>query len=125
MMTLAIMALLMGGLAFNANAQDKTAKTNNKQAASKEVVKKASSTSNVEKMLGDYEAAVKKCVSMYNALQQKNKTVKADPKEFDQLLANAEKLKAQLEQTKGQMDRTQLSRFKLANDNLAKVYKKS
>ena len=132
-LTFAIMALLFGGLAFNANAQ-KPIKAK-KSAKTVEAVKgaKADAKTNergakakpvdYDKLIKDYEQAVEKCVSLYNAIQVTDNG-KQGAKDFEQSLSKAENLKSQLEAAKPQLNRTQVDRFNKANQKLLQVYKK-
>ena len=118
-MTLAIIAFLMGGFCFNANAQDRKAQNTVKKEAS--TTKKAQKT-DMEKTLKDFEQAVDKCVSLHKAMQNVDNTAKNSTKEFDTALAKAEKLKATLEKAKDQLTRSQTDRFQKAVTKLSQVY---
>lgn len=120
-LTLAIMAILLGGFAFNANAQKKTTKPDEKKSTTT-VVKKDTQGETNEKLLKDYESAVEQCLTMYN--NSKNGNVKVDPKAFDKSLSTAENLKAQLEKVQKELSRKQVDRFNKATKKLSQVYKK-
>ena len=134
-LTFAIMALLFGGLAFNADAQNKKPIKTKKSAQTVQAAKgaKADAKTNergakakpvdYDKMIKDYEQAVEKCVSLYNALQVVDNG-KQGAKDFEQSLSKAENLKSQLEAAKPQLNRTQVDRFNKANQKLLQVYKK-
>lgn len=119
-LTFVIMAFLMGGMVFNANAQDrKDTKKAKKETVSKKVVKE-----DWNKTLKEYEAAVDNCVSVFNKMQKDpgNKTL---GNEFNKALQKAETLKSKLENAKAQLDRTQVDRLNKANKKLSVVYAKS
>jgi len=134
-LTFAIMALLFGGLAFNANAQNKKPIKAKKSAQTTQVAKGAKGDAKTnerkakakpvdyDKLIKDYEQAVDKCVSLYNALQIAENGKQA-AKDFEQSLSKAENLKGQLEQAKDQLNRTQVDRYNKANQKLLQVYKK-
>ena len=119
-MTLAIVAFLLGGFCFNANAQERKAQTPAKKEAS---AKKAVSTKEgSDKLVKEYEVAVDQCVSCYQAMQKGDKTSKTG--NFTKLLAKAEDLKGKLEKTKDQLNRSQLDRYNKATQKLSVVYTK-
>ena len=123
-LTFALTALLLGGFAFNANAQNRKASPAKAKASveKKATVKKGNDT---EKMVTDYEQVVDKCISLYKELQNVDKNHdKVNTKPFDQTLAKAETLKAKLEKAKDQMNRTQVDRYLKATEKLQQVYKK-
>ena len=113
------MALLMGGFAFNANAQDRTAKPAEKKAA---VAKKGIKATDMEKSLKQFEEAVDKCVSLHKALKNQGDNAKNGTKEFDTALAKAETLKGNIEKAKDQLSRSQVDRFQKAVAKLSQVY---
>jgi type III secretory pathway component EscV len=123
-LTFAILALLLGGLTVNANAQKRT-KSNAKETA---VAKKVGKEVDWEKTLKEYEGAVDQCVSIYKKMQKAQKEVKDENgyknlvKQFNDSLAKAEGLKAQLEKVRSELTRSQVNRFNKANKKLAKVY---
>lgn len=134
-MTFAIMALLLGGLTLNANAQDKKVTTgkqtkqnvsvtskkadDKKKAEEKEKLAKAEDWTSLIK---EFEVAVDQTVKAYEKMQATGG--KADPKEFNKYLAQAEGLQARIDKAKEVLDRTQSSRFAKAKEKLSKVYKK-
>ena len=119
-MTLAIVAFLLGGFCFNANAQERKAQNPVKKEAS---AKKAVTTKEgSDKLVKEYEVAVEQCVNCYKEMQKGTNTSKTG--NFSKLLAKAEDLKAKLEKTKDQLDRTQLDRFNQATKKLSVVYTK-
>lgn len=127
-MTFAFMALLIGGFAYNANAQ--VATTNQQKKAEKSEVKseepqvsnqKANKVEELDKSLTEYEQAVDNCVSIYQMMQNNNQKDKDYTKEFDSSLAKAEKLKGQLEKLRLKMNRTQVNRLNKANEKLSKI----
>ena len=128
MITFALMALLIGGFAYNANAQ--VATTNQQKKVEKREVKseepqvsnqKADNGEELNKSLTEYEQAVDNCVSIYQMMRDNNKKDKDYTKEFDSSLAKAEKLKGQLEKYRLKMDRTQVDRLNKANEKLSKI----
>lgn len=119
-LTFAIMALLMGGFAFNANAQDRTAKPQKKAVIEKKADKPA--TTDMEKTLKQFEQAVDKCVSLHKALQNQGDNAKNATKEFNAALAKAETLKSNIEKAKDGMSRSQVDRFQKAVAKLSQVY---
>lgn len=146
-MTLAIMALLMGGLTFTANAQIKVAKPNKPAAASqtkkndkkatgltsekKEAAKAEKKAAEQEKLaqsedwnavIKEFELTVEETIAAYETMQKSGD--KADPKAFNKCLSKAENLQSKIEKAKSVLDRTQASRFAKAKEKLAKVYKK-
>lgn len=127
-MTFAFMALLIGGFAYNANAQ--VATTNQQKKAEKSEVKseepqvsnqKANKVEELDKSLTEFEQAVDNCVSIYQMMQNNNQKDKDYTKEFDSSLAKAEKLKGQLEKLRLKMNRTQVNRLNKANEKLSKI----
>ena len=148
-MTLAIMALFIGGLTFSANAQIKTNRTTapkqetvkkadkpnaltseKKEAAKaekqaveqKELEKKQIKSEDWNKQIKEFETVVDKCVSAYEKIQKNNdKSSKNDSKEFDTYLQKAQNLKAKIEKGKPALDRTQVDRYNKACEKLSKV----
>ena len=104
--TTAIVAFLMGGFAFNANAHEI-------QTASVSM----GENENWDKKLDDYKAAVDECVNAYEQ-SKKDKTV-----DYKALLGKALKLKAPLQtaKDKGQLSRSQVKRFNDITKELNKV----
>lgn len=118
------MALLLGGFAFNASAQTEL-KFNNKGKSSKVVVKNAQAKGeDLNKEITKYENAVEECLNIYNAMQTKTGQVKYTAKDFNTALEHAEALKAQIEKSKANLNRTQANRFNKATEKLLKVYQK-
>lgn len=132
-LTFAIVALLMGGFAINADAQNrKSAKQTKKEAVStkKKVATvettEAGTTKNVvnnkcETLVKDFEQAVDQCVAAYKA---KEKSQGAKETNFDKLLAKAEDLKAKIEKSKEDLNKDQADRFAKATAKLMQVYTK-
>ncbi len=121
--TLAMMALLLGGFAINANAQESLKyKSNKKTNQTTVVVSKDIQGENIEKQLKDYEQAVEQCLTLYNSMQKGDKTAKSNSKEFQTLLTKAENLKKNLENSRKDMTRSQVNRFNNASKKLLKVY---
>lgn len=119
-LTFAIMALLLGGFAFNANAQERSTKAASEKKATKTEVTK--SKTDMEKTVKDFEQAVDKCVSLYKAIKGQDTKAKSSTKDFDNALAKAEKLKSTIEKSKDQLNRSQAERFQKAVDKLKQVY---
>lgn len=119
-LTLAIMAVLLGGFAFSANAQEKSTVSNDTKNTA--IVKKATSDDATEKTLKQYENAVDQCVKLFKNLNQPDS--KNDRKAFDKALSTAEGLKAQLNKMQKSLDEAQLKRFNMANQKLSQVFPK-
>lgn len=123
-MTFAFMALLIGGFAYNANAQVATTSQQRTAVQSEEpqVSSQKPGKIDLNKTLTEYEQAVDNCVSIYQKMHDNTeKQVKDYSKEFEASLANAEKLKGQLEKYRLKMNRTQVARLNTANEKLSKV----
>lgn len=122
------MALLIGGFAYNANAQVATS-TQPKKVEKSEVKSEEPQVTNqkpgkveeLNKTLTEYEQAVDNCVSIYQMMKDNTQKGKDYTKEFDSSLAKAEKLKALLEKYRLKMDRTQVDRLNKANEKLSKI----
>ncbi len=125
--TFAIMALLMGGFAANANAQGKDDATKESNTAkttlTTSTVKTTSNTETVavkedwNKVIANYEETVNKCV----ALNDTEKGTKA----FTDALDKALSLKTKIEKVKDQLNRTQIHRFNEATAKLNKLMAKN
>lgn len=121
-LTFVIMAFLMGGFVLSANAQNTL---NFKNKSKKAVVKNPQVTGeDWNKVLTDYENAVENCLNVYNAMQNKDNSIKANSDEFERYLNQAETLKNKLEKAKASLNRTQVNRFNKATQKLSKVYQK-
>ena len=118
-LTFAMMAFLLGGFAFNANAQVRTTKPADKKAVKSEVTK---NKTDMDKTIKDFEQAVDKCVSLYKGLKNNDAKAKNNTKEFDTALAKAEQLKTNIEKSKDQLNKSQSERFQKAVDKLKQVY---
>ena len=117
------MALLLGGFAFNANAQGtKEVKKGESKAKTTTMDKKIAKSENMDKTIKDFEETVDKCVTLYQAINNPTKGAKNSTKAFDNALAKAEKLQAKLEKAKDQLNRGQVDRFQKAADKLKQVY---
>lgn len=118
------MALLIGGFAYNANAQV-TKKTQQQTTVKSDVPQtssqNASRVEDVNKTLTEYEQVVDRCVSLYQKMNKNDNKGNDLAKEFANSLAEAEKLKNQLEKYRPQMNRTQVNRLNKANEKLSKV----
>lgn len=122
------MALLIGGFAYNANAQvatkpqqQTTEKGTVKSDAPQTSSQNASRIEDVNKTLTEYEQLVDRCVSLYQKMNNNDNKGKDLAKEFANSLAEAEKLKNQLEKYRPQMNRTQVNRLNKANEKLSKI----
>lgn len=113
-LTLAIIAFLVGGFAYNANAQTETKPQTQSS--------RDQNSNSYEKLVKDYETAVEQCVNCYYEMQKPNSTVKTS--NFTKLLAKAESLKKQVEGVKDQLNRTLASRVNKATSKLSVVYQK-
>ena len=130
--TFAIMALLIGGFAFNASAQDKKAsnsiktskKTVKQEVQQTQQPKKEAKGEDWNKVLKEYEQAVDNCVKIYQKMQKSGVSGKDVSKEFNAALTKAENLKKKIEGAKASLDRTQVDRFNKANQKLQQVYAK-
>lgn len=105
-MTLAIMAFLVGGFAYNANAQ-KTLKTQD-----------------WNQVLDEYDGAVNTCVAMFQKMQKDENYGKSASaqKEYKVVLKTAENLKAKLEKAANVLDKKQGERFNALTKKLSQVY---
>lgn len=112
-LTLAIIAFLVGGFAYNANAQETKPQTQST---------KDQNSNSFEKLVKDYESAVEQCVNCYYEMQKPGSTVKTS--NFNKLLSKAENLKKQVEGVKDQLNRTLASRVNKATSKLMVVYQK-
>lgn len=123
-LTFAIVAFLLGGFAFNANAQDRKAQNQSKkQTVSSQKANVGTVTKDsVEKMVKDYEKAVDKCISTYKATLKGDDTAKTA--NFNKVLAETEALKAKLDKSKDLLSKDQSDRVERATQKLAQVYKK-
>jgi hypothetical protein len=123
-LTFVTMAILLGGFVFNANAQiSMNGKKSNK--GQTVVAKDLQVTGeNWEKVLTDFEQAVEKCLTVYNAMQKKDGPVRYNPKDFNKYLNRAETLRDKLDKAKAELNRTQVDRFNKASKKLLQVYQK-
>lgn len=119
-LTFAIMAVLMGGFAFSANAQGKNTLPNDKKDTA--TVKTDANNDATEKTLKQYEDAVDQCVQLFKNLNKQDG--KNDTKAFDKALATAEGLRTQLEKMKKNFNEEQLKRFNTASQKLSQVFPK-
>lgn len=114
-MTFAVMAFLIGGLTFNASAQDAKGKTK-----SKAKVEKTQTEENYDQMLKDYEANVNKYIEAYEkALKGGDKTAEKNGTEYKTYLKKAQELEAKLEKAKDKLNRTQVEKFVKIKEKLA------
>jgi glycine cleavage system protein P-like pyridoxal-binding family len=121
----AVMALLIGGFAFTANAQEKVTKKATETKIEKKDPKKVDSQvdknaveiAKYDNLLAQYEAAVKECLAIYKG-ESTNKT------SLDDQVKKALKIKDQIEKVKENLTPTQAEKFKSINKDLDKVLKK-
>lgn len=124
------MALLVGGLAFSASAQNKVStKKNVKQEVKQEVkqtqqVKKDVKGEDWDKVIKEYEMAVENCVTLYQKMQKNDGTGKDLSKEFNTAVNKAENLKKKIEAAKDGLTRKQVDRFNKASQKLQQIYAK-
>lgn len=136
-LTLAVMALLLGGLSFSANAQVKVSKSKDaktaktatvkKDSAKKEAVKKdAGTTKKVDwnKELKSFEQAVDQCLTLFKSVQETGGKDEKIVKNYNAALEKAENLKTKIDKAKKELDRTQADRFNKACQKLSQVYTK-
>lgn len=123
----AVMALLIGGLAFNANAQKKIKKEapKTKTEAPKKMDPKQDPTVKYAKMIADYETIVNKCVKLYKESTEKegqaaNKT--ADT--FEKNLNKALRLRDQIKAINDKLSDAQKEKYKKLTDELEKLITK-
>ena len=139
-LTFALTALLLGGFVLNADAQrpkkgkskPKTAtlilnqdnKDNNTPTTTFNLNDNSqASTTDPDQMIKNYEDAVEHCLVLFDAIQNKTETVKANPEEFNKARTEAETLRSSIDAIKADLNRSQTNRFNKANKKLARVYK--
>lgn len=121
-LTFVVMAILLGGFAVNANAQNVMkykANDKNKKEVMQEVKAKGE---NWDKVLDEYDQAVDRCLTLYDAMQKKDSSAKASEKDFNKALSQAEALKAKINKAKDTLTRAQVKRFDTASKKLLRVY---
>ncbi|MCR5645194.1 MAG: hypothetical protein K6F96_02220 [Bacteroidales bacterium] len=121
-LTFVVMAILLGGFAVNANAQNVMkykANDKNKKEVMQEVKAKGE---NWDKVLDEYDQAVDRCLTLYDAMQKKDSSAKASEKDFNKALSQAEALKAKINKAKNTLTRAQVKRFDTASKKLLRVY---
>lgn len=121
-LTFVVMAILLGGFAVNANAQNVMkykANDKNKKEVMQEVKAKGE---NWDKVLDEYDQAVDRCLTLYDAMQKKDSSAKASEKDFNKALSQAEALKAKINKAKDKLTRAQVNRFNNASKKLLRVY---
>ena len=103
----AIMALLVGGLAFSASAQNKVSTKKNVKQEVKQTqqVKKDVKGEDWDKVIKEYEMAVENCVTLYQKMQKNDGTGKDLSKEFNTAVNKAENLKKKIEAAKDGLTR--------------------
>lgn len=111
----AITALLIGGFAFNANAQtvDKAP-----QKAKTEKVQKAE---NYDQMLKDFETNINKYIENYEKALKGGSDSKVDYKSY---LKKAQDLQSKLEKAKESLSQSQMEMFLKLKDKLANALKR-
>ena len=122
----AIMALLVGGLAFSASAQNKVSTKKNVKQEVKQTqqVKKDVKGEDWDKVIKEYEMAVENCVTLYQKMQKNDGTGKDLSKEFNTAVNKAENLKKKIEAAKDGLTRKQVDRFNKASQKLQQIYAK-
>ena len=121
-LTFVVMAILLGGFTVSANAQNAMkfkANDKNKKTVMQEVKAKGE---NWDKVLDEYDQAVDKCLTLYDAIQKKDSGAKASEKDFNKALSQAEALKAKITKAKDTLTRAQVKRFDNASKKLLRVY---
>lgn len=120
------MALLVGGLAFSASAQNKVSTKKNVKQEVKQTqqVKKDVKGEDWDKVIKEYEMAVENCVTLYQKMQKNDGTGKDLSKEFNTAVNKAENLKKKIEAAKDGLTRKQVDRFNKASQKLQQIYAK-
>lgn len=119
-LTLAIVAFLLGGLSFNASAQTGTSRS----IGTAESRSSISAPVDWDKTLDEFDQAVAKCVTLYQNMQKNEKTAKENQKEFQISLTKAEKLKTAIDKEKNKLSKVQGARFEEICSKLQVVYEK-
>lgn len=114
----AITALLVGGFAFNANAQ--VGKATPKPKAQAEKVQKAE---NYDQMLKDYESYINKYIENYEKALKASETNAKSP-DWATPLKKAQDLQARLEKAKESLSKAQMEKFLKLKDKLANALKR-
>lgn len=117
LMTFAIMALLMGGFAYNANAQEGVKK--DQKHAKEELM-----AENWDQTLTEFEQLVDKCVNLYQKMQKDEAFAKENQADFQKTLKKAENLKAKIEKNKNKLDKKQGERYNTICKKMLKLYEK-
>ena len=121
-LTFVVMAILLGGFTVNANAQNVMkykANDKNKKEVMQEVKAKGE---NWDKVLDEYDQAVDKCLTLYDAMLKKDSSAKASEKDFNKALSQAEALRDKINKAKSTLTRAQVKRFDTASKKLLRVY---
>ena len=111
----AITALLIGGFAFNANAQ--TADKAPKKAQTEKVQK----AENYDQMLKDFETNINKYIENYEKALKGGSDAKVDYKTY---LKKAQDLQGKLEKAKDKLTDSQIQMFTKLKDKLANALKR-
>lgn len=123
-LTFALMAIFFGGFVCNASAQEALKGVSKNEGNTVTITNAKATSENMNKVLENYEKAVENCLTMYNALENKDTSVKGNAKEFNKALTKAENLRDKLDKTKNSLSRSQVKRFNDATQKLLKVYQK-
>lgn len=125
-LTFVVMAILLGGFTVNASAQEvvkmKSSNEKGKKLVIKDAKEKGAKAENWDKVLDDYDKAVDKCLTLYDALLKKDSNVKTNEKDFNKALSQAEALKDKVNKAKDKLTRAQVNRFNNASKKLLRVY---
>jgi len=114
-MTFAIVAFLIGGLSFNANAQD--AKTKSKAKVENKKV-------DYDQMLKEYETTINNYIAAYEKFLKGDKGTSAKTETYLTYQKKALDLQAKLEKAKEQMSETQVALFLKLKGKLAEALKR-
>ena len=107
-MTLSIVAFLIGGLSLNANAQINSDKTQNKE-QNKAKIEKPQTGENYDQMLKDYESYINKYIAYYEKAVSKGST--SEKNEFMTYQKKALDLQGKLEKAKDKLNQGQMDLF--------------
>lgn len=128
----AVMALLIGGLAFNANAQKKVTKEAPKAKTEapktdkkKQMDPKQDPTVKYAKMIADYETIVNKCVKLYKeSTEKEGQAANRTADTFEKNLNKALRLRDQIKAINDKLSDAQKEKYKKLTDELEKLITK-
>ena len=109
------MAFLIGGLAINANAQEKATSKNNAK------VENTAQKVDYDQMLKDFETNINNYITAYDKFLKGDKSVKAD---FTTYQKKAQDLQAKLEKSKDKMNKDQINIFLQRKEKFANALKR-